>query len=141
MISWPKKAAFIIFLEAFEAISSLVSDFTAFFLTTYEYTRKTVLSTMMTAPSTIIPKSIAPKLIRFAQTSKAFININANNNDRGIVDATMRPPRQFPKSKTKTKITMRPPSNRFPITVPVVSAINSLRSRNGFMLTPSGRDC
>ena len=37
-----------------------------------------VASTIITAPSTIKPKSIAPKLIRFAATPKTFIIANAN---------------------------------------------------------------
>ena len=99
-----------------------------------------MLSTIITAPSTIIPKSIAPKLIRFAQTSKTFININANNKDNGIVEATIKPPRQFPKRKIRTKITIKAPSIRLVETVDVVSAISLLRSNKGSMVTPSGKD-
>ena len=102
--------------------------------------RKTVLSTIITAPSTIIPKSIAPKLIRFAQTLNAFINIKANNNDNGIVEATIKPPRQFPNKKIRTKITINAPSIRFVATVDVVSAISLLRSNKGSIITPSGKD-
>ena len=37
-------------------------------------------STIITAPSTNIPKSSAPKLIRFAHTPNKFIMIKANSN-------------------------------------------------------------
>ena len=101
---------------------------------------KTVLSTIITAPSTMIPKSMAPRLIRLAQTSKMFIRIKANKSDNGIVEATINPPRQFPSRMMSTKMTMSPPSSKLLVTVEVVSDISSLRSRNGFIDTPSGRD-
>ena len=88
----------------------------------------------------MIPKSIAPKLIKFAQTSNAFININANNKDKGIVEATIKPPRQFPNKKMRTKMTINAPSKRFFVTVDVVSAINLLRSNKDSIITPSGKD-
>ncbi len=66
--------------------------------------------------------------------------MKANNNESGIVDATINPPRQFPSNRTSTKITMRPPSSKFLFTVPVVSAISSLRSKKGTMRIPSGKD-
>ena len=50
-------------------------------------------STMMTAPSTISPKSIAPRLIRFPLTPKSFIMPNANSMDSGITEATTSPAR------------------------------------------------
>ena len=99
-----------------------------------------MLSTIITAPSTIIPKSIAPKLIRLAQTSKTFISINANNRDNGIVEATIKPPRQLPNKKIRTNITINAPSIRLVATVEVVSAINLLRSNKGSIMTPSGND-
>ena len=102
--------------------------------------RNTVLSTIITAPSTIIPKSIAPKLIKFTQTSNTFIKIKANNKDNGIVEATIKPPRQLPNKKISTKITINAPSIRFVVTVEVVSPINLLRSNNGSIITPSGND-
>ena len=101
---------------------------------------KTTLSTMITAPSTIIPKSIAPKLIRFDQTPKTFIMIKANSKDKGIVEATIKPPLKFPKKITRTKITISPPSSRLFRTVPVVLAISFALSKNGTIDTPSGKD-
>jgi hypothetical protein len=69
-------------------------------------------STIITAPSTIKPKSIAPKLMRLALTPNTFIIPNANNMDKGIAEATIKPARKFPRNKTKTKITINAPSNQ-----------------------------
>src|SRR5690606_39975999 len=88
----------------------------------------------------MIPKSMAPKLIKFAHTSKIFIKIKAKSKDKGIVDATISPPLQLPSKKTKTKITISAPSTRLVVTVLVVSEINSLRSKKGSTVTPFGND-
>ena len=95
---------------------------------------------IITAPSTKIPKSKAPRLIRFAQTSKIYIIIKAKSNAKGMVDATIKPPRKLPKKITKTKITISAPIPRFSATVLVVLLIILLRSRKGLMTTPSGND-
>jgi hypothetical protein len=78
-----------------------------------------VASTIITAPSTIIPKSIAPKLIRFPLTPNAFIKITANSIDNGITEATIKPARRFPRNKIRTKITINAPSSKFLVTVPM----------------------
>ena len=70
-------------------------------------------STMMTAPSTIKPKSIAPRLIKLAETPKICIIANAKRRHNGITDATIRPALKFPRSKTKIKTTINPPSSKF----------------------------
>ena len=80
--------------------------------------------------SIIIPKSIAPKLIKLASIPKIFINEIANNNQSGITEATTRPERQFPNNNTTTKITIKQPRIKFSATVNVVLPTNSLRSRN-----------
>ncbi len=95
---------------------------------------------MITAPSTMIPKSIAPKDIKFAHTPNCFIKINANNRDKGITEAVIKPPRKLPNNNTKTKITISEPSIKFFSTVLVVLPINSLRLKNGAIYTPSGKD-
>ncbi len=99
-----------------------------------------MLSTMITAPSTRIPKSIAPRLIRFAQTPNRFIMINEKSKASGMVEATNKPPRKLPKKTTRTKITISAPSERFSATVDVVLFISLLRSRKGSIFTPSGKD-
>ena len=97
-------------------------------------------STIITAPSTNIPKSSAPKLIRLAHTPNRFIMINANSKASGMVDATIKPPLKFPRKITSTKITISAPNDRFSATVDVVLLISLLRSRKGFITTPSGND-
>ena len=97
-------------------------------------------STMITAPSTIIPKSMAPRLIRFAQTPVAFIKMNANNKDKGIREAVINPPLKLPSKNTNTNTTINAPSIRFLATVLVVLPINSLRSTMGSICNPSGNE-
>ena len=77
----------------------------------------------------MIPKSIAPKLIKLASMPKMFISEIANSKQSGITEATTNPERQFPNNNTTTKITIRQPKIRFSATVKVVLATNSLRSR------------
>ena len=55
--------------------------------------RATTASTMMTAPSTIIPKSMAPKLIRFPLTPNTLIMPKANSMAKGMTEATTSPAR------------------------------------------------
>ncbi len=76
-------------------------------------------STMMTAPSTINPKSSAPKLIRLPLTPNVFIRIMANNIASGITEATNNPARKLPRNSTRTKMTISAPSNKFFSTVPM----------------------
>ena len=64
--------------------------------------RRTAFSTMMTAPSTISPKSIAPRLIRLPDRPNAFITITANSSESGMVVATTRPARRSPRSTSST---------------------------------------
>ena len=93
----------------------------------------------MTAPSTSSPKSNAPKLIKFPLTPKRCININANNIDNGITDATTKPALKFPKNKINTNSTINAPSNKFLETVPMAWSTIFVRSKKGSMTTPSGR--
>ena len=101
---------------------------------------KAINSTMITAPSMMIPKSMAPKLIKLASTPKIFIRINAKNKHNGMTDATTSPERRFPSSNTTTKMTIKHPKMRFSLIVKLVFAINSLRSRKALMRTPLGSE-
>ena len=92
----------------------------------------------MTAPSIIIPKSMAPKLIKLASIPKMFMKEMANNKHNGITEATTNPERQFPNKRTTTKITIKHPKIRFSATVKVVFPTNSLRSKNALIYTPFG---
>ena len=70
--------------------------------------RRTQFSTMITLESTIRPKSIAPRLIRLAETPVASMMLAANSIDRGIARATIRPPRRLPSMASSTTITRTP---------------------------------
>ena len=87
----------------------------------------------------IIPKSIAPKLMRLASTPKIYMRESAKSNDMGITEATTKPERRFPKSKTTTKTTIKHPSIRFSAMVKVVFSISSLRSKKALILIPGGK--
>ena len=97
-------------------------------------------STIITAPSTIKPKSNAPRLIRLPLTPNIFIIIMANNMANGITDATSKPARTLPRKNTNTKTTINAPSIRFFSTVPMALSTIFVRSRNGSITTPSGND-
>ena len=88
----------------------------------------------------MIPKSIAPRLIKFAHTPKIFIKMKAKSSESGITDAVIRPPRTLPNNKTSTKITISAPSIRLREIVLVVRSIRLERSRNGFNSISDGSD-
>ena len=48
-----------------------------------------MFSVMITAPSTMMPKSIAPSESRLAGMPRRSMKMNANRSDSGIVSATM----------------------------------------------------
>ena len=95
-------------------------------------------STIITAPSTIKPKSKAPRLIKLPPTPKRFIIIIANNIANGITDATIKPARRLPKKRTKIKTTIKAPSNKLTSTVLIVLSTIFLRSKKGSITIPSG---
>ncbi len=97
-----------------------------------------VASTIITAPSTIKPKSIAPRLIRFPDTPKVYMSATAKSIASGITEATISPARRLPRKSTSTTITISAPSIRFFSTVPMVRPTSSLRSRNASISSPSG---
>ena len=97
-------------------------------------------STIITAPSTINPKSSAPKLIKFPLTPNKFIMIMANNMAKGITEATINPALKFPKKTTNTKTTINAPSNKFFSTVPMALFTILVLSKNGSITTPLGKD-
>ena len=95
-------------------------------------------STIMTAPSTINPKSNAPKLIRFPLTPNKFIIMTAKSKESGITEATKIPALKFPRNNTRTKMTMRAPSSKFFETVLMALLTIFVRSKKGSITTPSG---
>ncbi len=74
---------------------------------------------MITEPSTIVPKSIAPKLMRFAEMPKMAMPRNANRSESGMVQATTRAARQLPRNASRTTMTSEAPMSRLSRTVPI----------------------
>ena len=97
-----------------------------------------VASTIMTAPSTINPKSIAPKLIRLPDTPNRFMSEKAKSRASGITEATISPALKLPSKSSKTKMTIKAPSIRFLLTVPMALSTSLDRSKKGSKVTPSG---
>src|SRR3989304_5238620 len=62
---------------------------------------RVVFSTITTLPSTIIPKSMAPSVMRLAESRSQCIPRKENSMESGITTATMRAAREFPKEKEK----------------------------------------
>jgi len=86
-------------------------------------------STMMTEPSTIRPKSIAPRLMTEATVPVRYIIPKAKSSDSGMTRATTMPARRLPSSSTSTKMTISPPSARLTLTVRMTRETSSSRSR------------
>ncbi|MNK70526.1 hypothetical protein D3C87_899500 [compost metagenome] len=98
-----------------------------------------MVSSITMAPSTIIPKSIAPKDNRLAGISVKCINIKAINNESGMVMATNRAPRQLPRKRISTRMTSTIPSSSVLDTVCRVLSTRLVRSRTTCILTSFGR--
>ena len=98
-----------------------------------------MFSTMTTAPSTTIPKSRAPRESRFAGIWRRSKSIEANSNEKGIVAATISALRTLPRKKNRITATKIIPSVKLCITVWVVNATKSPRSRCGTISTPDGK--
>ncbi len=96
-------------------------------------------STIITAESTIIPKSIAPRLIRFPLSPKSLIIPKANSMLNGMTLATTSPARQFPRKSTRMNITISPPATRLWAMVFSTRFTSCVRSMKGSITTPSGR--
>ena len=97
-------------------------------------------STMMTAPSTMMPKSIAPRLIRLALTRVSTMPVIVNSIASGITQAVTIAARMFPRTRNSTAITSSAPSTRFFSTVSMVASTRRVRSYTVRATTPSGRD-
>ena len=98
-----------------------------------------MVSSITMAPSTIIPKSIAPKESKLAGIWVKCMSINAINKDNGIVMATRSAPRQLPRKMMRTKITRIIPSKRVLETVCSVLSTKLVLSSTTCIFTPSGR--
>ena len=90
--------------------------------------RRRQFSTIMTAPSTIRPKSSAPRLIRLPETRLATMPVMVINIASGITIAVMIAARMLPSSRNKTTTTSRAPSTRLVSTVLIVRSTSSVLS-------------
>ncbi len=90
--------------------------------------RRKAFSTTMTAPSTIRPKSIAPRLIKFPDTRLLTMPVTANNMLNGITKAVISAARILPNIKNNTTTTSKAPSNKFFCTVLRVLSTSVVRS-------------
>ena len=137
IMSCPNTAEFIILVAPCKVILSLMDCVSAFpKLANSAFFRviwNAMYSTMITAPSIMIPKSMAPRLNKLASTPKMFIKVSAKSKQRGITEATTSPERQLPSNSTTTKTTIKQPKTKFSVTVNVVLPISSLRSRKGLI--------
>jgi hypothetical protein len=89
---------------------------------------RTQWSRRMTAPSTMIPKSSAPKLMRLPETPSFFMKMKVPSRDKGIVTAVMRAARMFPMSRKRMMTTSAAPVTRLCSTVRIVELTSSDRS-------------
>ena len=83
---------------------------------------------MITAPSTIRPKSSAPRLIRLPDTRLWTMPVIVSSIENGIIAAVISAARMLPSSRKSTKITSSAPSTRFFSTVAMARSTNSVRS-------------
>ena len=72
---------------------------------------------MTTQPSTMRPKSIAPRLIKLPEIFAVTMPVTATSMERGMASETTRPARKLPNRRRSTAMTSRPPSIRFLVTV------------------------
>ena len=101
--------------------------------------RRRQFSMMMTAPSTIRPKSSAPRLIRLPDTPPRTMPVRVNSIDSGITAAVISAARTLPSSRNSTTTTRIAPSTRFLATVRMVRSTSEVRSYIGSARTPAGR--
>ena len=89
---------------------------------------RTIFSIMTTEPSTMIPKSMAPRLIRLPLMPAIRMATKAIIMDKGMAAATISPPRKLPSNSSRIINTRSPPSARFFATVTMVFSTSSVRS-------------
>src|SRR5258705_333224 len=72
--------------------------------------RRKTFSTTMTAPSTTMPKSIAPRERRLAGMPRQVSPMNVASSESGIRIATIAAARKLPRNSSNTKVTSIAPS-------------------------------
>ena len=90
--------------------------------------RRRQFSMMITAPSTIRPKSSAPRLIRLPETPPRTMPVRVNSIASGITAAVISAARKLPSSANSTTTTSSAPSTRLVATVPMVRSTSAVRS-------------
>ena len=83
---------------------------------------------MMTAPSTIRPKSIAPSDMRLPLTLFCTIPVAVMSMAKGMASAQMIAARTLPSISSSTATTSTAPSSRFFCTVDMVFSTSTVRS-------------
>ncbi|MGY4469418.1 hypothetical protein ACVWWK_005127 [Bradyrhizobium sp. LB9.1b] len=83
---------------------------------------------MITAPSTMMPKSIAPRLIKFALTLVSTMPVIVMAMDSGMTQATTSAARILPRIRNSTATTRAAPSSRLFSTVRMVASTRWVRS-------------
>ncbi len=102
--------------------------------------RRTAFSTIITVPSTIKPKSSAPRLIRLAETPACTMPVMVISIDSGITAAVINAARRLPSRINNTTITSNAPSSRFLLTVAMALSTKVVRSYTASAIIPSGRE-
>ena len=95
-------------------------------------------STITIAPSTMMPKSRAPRLNRFPLTPRSTIPVIANSIESGIAHAVMMAARTLPRNRKRIAMTSSAPSSRLCCTVSIVASTSVVRSYTVFATTPAG---
>lgn len=90
--------------------------------------RRRQFSTMITAPSTMMPKSIAPRLIRLALTLLSTMPDIVISMESGMTQAVISAARILPRIRNRTTMTSAAPSRRFFATVAMVASTRWVRS-------------
>ena len=95
---------------------------------------------MITAPSTIRPKSSAPRLIRLALIRPWTMPVMVISIATGMTSAVTMAARMLPSSRNRTTTTRAAPSARFLATVLMVASTSTVRSRTVRTSTPGGSE-
>ena len=101
--------------------------------------RRIQFSTITTAPSTIIPKSNAPRLIKLALIFCSAIPVKVNSIDNGITQAVIKAARKLPKKINRITMTKIAPSTKFFWTVLMALFTKLVRSYTVSISTPLGK--
>ena len=90
--------------------------------------RRRQFSTIITAPSTIKPKSRAPRLMRLPDTREPTMPVIVQSIAIGMTAAVTRAARTLPSNANSTAMTSNAPSVRLRVTVAIVASTSEVRS-------------